>query len=200
MDEQVPLPSNKHPSGHDDTTLARVSRRLNGETLDGDESVYDKWKQAKDYGSLLGLNKAFLRGELDFALYHEGPIFVETKPLPASLLRLHDYGMLTVESQPWAIKRVLECDSCEFGYACANSKEYVVQQTPFLTFLFPENDSRISSSAIESFAAHLLANMAFYASIIKFEDGFPKDCDETPQRNAHQLPRRLGDAYQNARE
>jgi hypothetical protein len=57
-----------------------------------------QWQSAKTFTDLLSLNRMYLMGEISTAPYHVEPI---EEPLTPGLLRLHDFGMLTYESQPF---------------------------------------------------------------------------------------------------
>lgn len=63
------------------------------------------WRAAEDFSDLLVLNQKFLLGEIPETPYHCGPIDDETIPLVESLLRLHDFQLLTDNSQPYEHKR-----------------------------------------------------------------------------------------------
>lgn len=59
-----------------------------------------KWQNAANYADTIRLNRSFLCGETRSTVYHCGPVFSETLPLVKGLLRLHDFGILTLEGQP----------------------------------------------------------------------------------------------------
>ena len=63
--------------------------------------VRRKWALAPDYAELLDLNRRFLCRKLKATAYQNGGIYAETDALVPSLLRLHDFGILTTVSQPY---------------------------------------------------------------------------------------------------
>ena len=71
------------------------------ERADVHHEVRRKWALAPDYAELLDLNRRFLRRELKATAYQNGGIYAETDALVPSLLRLHDFGILTVMSHPY---------------------------------------------------------------------------------------------------
>ncbi|RMZ23527.1 hypothetical protein D0859_12442 [Hortaea werneckii] len=124
------------------------------------EAVELEWMSAKSFQELLDLNRKFLRCESKRSCYHRGPIFNETIALVPGLLRLHDYGMLTVESQPsqdtaptWE-----NCPCCPFEGWFQN------QQRPYLIFILPYHD-KIPKKAVRRFLVELLIDDDFYAHV-----------------------------------
>lgn len=101
---------------------------------------WKEWENASaDYLKVLKLNRRFIRGELCCTPYHFGPLDKETYPLRANLLRFHDFGLLTTNSQPFQ-----EADSPVQGdswYGCclgpiANAFSQS-RQRPYVGFLLP---------------------------------------------------------------
>ncbi|RMX85879.1 hypothetical protein D0868_15255 [Hortaea werneckii] len=84
------------PSDSSSEELSEHSTCSEGEQ----EAVMRDWRLAESFQELLDLNRKFMRGESKRSCYHSAPIFDETVALVPGLLRLHDYGMLTMESQP----------------------------------------------------------------------------------------------------
>jgi hypothetical protein len=87
------------------------------------------WRTAKDFSDLITLNQKFLSGQIPKTPYHGGPIDEETIPLLPGLLKLHDFGLFTICSQPY------EQDVYESGKKWS---EY--QQRPFISFIMPGKD------------------------------------------------------------
>ncbi|GAB1736906.1 hypothetical protein NU219Hw_g8931t1 [Hortaea werneckii] len=124
------------------------------------EIVRLEWKSAESFQELLDFNRKFLRGESKRSCYHRGPIFNETVALVPGLLRLHDYGMLTVESQPsedtaptWE-----NCPCCHFEGWFQN------QQRPYLVFVLPYRD-KIPKKVVRRFLVELLIDDDFYVHV-----------------------------------
>ncbi|KAI7237593.1 hypothetical protein KC330_g3074 [Hortaea werneckii] len=124
------------------------------------EAVKLEWKSAKSFQELLDLNRKFLRSESKRSCYHRAPIFNETVALVPGLLRPHDYGMLTVESQPsedtaptWE-----DCPCCPFEGWFQN------QQRPYLAFVLPHED-QIPKEVVQRFLVELLIDDDFYVHV-----------------------------------
>lgn len=58
-------------------------------------------RAATDFSQLCALNRQFLLGKIPETPYHCGPIEDETRPLVNGLLKLHDFHLLTDNSQPY---------------------------------------------------------------------------------------------------
>ncbi|KAH7418732.1 hypothetical protein BKA64DRAFT_763361 [Cadophora sp. MPI-SDFR-AT-0126] len=58
------------------------------------------WRTAKNFSDLITLDRKFLLGQIPETPYHHGQIFEETIPLVPGLLKLHDFGLFTIDSQP----------------------------------------------------------------------------------------------------
>ena len=178
------LTAKAHPSGRDEEIQERVDRRMSGEIPDEDLPTLLKWYEANDFDDLLRLNRAFLRGESEFTLYHAGPIFVETTPMVPGLLRLHDYGMLTWQSQPWEIRDPFKC-------GCCMDRGWVqVEQISFISFLLPQSDDRIPKETLKAFLVELVTDEDIYVSIIKFENRFMYTCDGLDLRITSSFPKK----------
>lgn len=67
----------------------------------------NQFADAKTFQDLLELNKKFLKKEIPATFYNLGEIDDETIPLVPALLKLHDYGVLTIGSQPAVIEENL---------------------------------------------------------------------------------------------
>ncbi|KAI6080471.1 hypothetical protein F4821DRAFT_58761 [Hypoxylon rubiginosum] len=89
-------------------------------------------------------------------LYHLGPLEPETTELIPSLLRLHDYGLLTMGSQP-AEETVIEREG----------KWFQLSQIPFLDFVVPFRDGT------EEFLRDLVADEQLKCTITDFRSDTP---------------------------
>ena len=54
-----------------------------------------------NFSDLITLNRKFLLGQIPETLYYCGQIDEETIPLVPGLLKLHDFGLFTIGSQPY---------------------------------------------------------------------------------------------------
>ena len=144
---------------------ATVARRLNRDFSEEDLEVLDTWDNAADYADLLDLNRQFLRGELGFTCYHMGPIYSETQPMVPGLLRLHDFGILTLESQPSKTvgPTYEECKCCEDTYWQRT------QHRAFITFLLPRSEDWVSVAELERFLIELMVDDRLYVSMLSSE-------------------------------
>ena len=91
-----------------------------------------KWQDAESWIALVQLNREFIlqsqAGEDVQTPYHDGPLCEETIELIPGLLRLHEYRLLTVCSQPMELKVLWDKES----HMWIESK-----QVPFVEFLIP---------------------------------------------------------------
>lgn len=83
------------------------------------------WEAAKDFLGILELNRRFILGEIPRTPYHCGPLDDETLPFIDGLLRLHDFQLLTDNSQPYVHERSLD----------SNHQRLEYQQRPCVSFL-----------------------------------------------------------------
>ncbi|KZL64635.1 hypothetical protein CT0861_10560 [Colletotrichum tofieldiae] len=103
-----------------------------------DSTWIDKWKKAKDWDALVDLNTEFI--ELSAAgiqdvhtPYHLRPLDPESEELVPALLHLHEYGMLTTNSQPASAS---SCFSDE-------DEEWIdIRQIPFVEFFLRLDGTR----------------------------------------------------------
>lgn len=71
------------------------------------EVTLKKWSKAENYGELVHLNRCYLQGALYDTPYYSAPIDAETHELLPGLLRLHDFGIITIGSQPQRLETEL---------------------------------------------------------------------------------------------
>lgn len=90
------------------------------------------WKAAKDFSEILNLNRKFLLGEISQTPYHGGPVDDETLPLIKGLLELHDFGLLTEDSQP-------------FEHLCGRDENdyFEYEQRPYVSFLVSNDNDQV---------------------------------------------------------
>ncbi|KAI7471147.1 hypothetical protein KC351_g12275 [Hortaea werneckii] len=125
-----------------------------------EEAVMRDWRLAESLQELLDLNRKFLRGERKRSCYHSAPIFDENVALVPGLLRLHDYGMLTMESQP-ATAPPPTWVKCP---CCSDERWVQIQQRAYLMFIIPYQD-KLPEDLIRRFLVELLIDDDFYAHI-----------------------------------
>ncbi|KAL0930292.1 uncharacterized protein CTRU02_214367 [Colletotrichum truncatum] len=98
-----------------------------------EESTREKWAAVTSWEALVDLNVEFIKssaeGRRDVSTpYHHGPLDEETEELIPSLLHLHEYGLLTTQSQP-----IL---ASEPEYIAEQQKWYEWRQIPCVDFFF----------------------------------------------------------------
>lgn len=148
--------------------------------------IADGWAHAESWVKLLDLNRAYLRDETNMTLFYLGPIHDETRHMLPGPLRLHDFGLLTFESQPSNEQTTCEvlADSCPEITYWARFK-----QRAFLSFLLPQDDL-MDKKDRAAFLAALSSHDKLYVSVCTLEaeddsgtimpgwqatDNFPKD-------------------------
>ena len=101
------------------------------------EEIKAQWKACTTYSAMVQLNRDFLHGRLPCTPYYGNAIDPETTPLLRGLLRLHDYGLLTVQSQ------LSEHTDPHFRPAFRHSPEgwYEFRQRASVEFLLPTDGS-----------------------------------------------------------
>ena len=123
-----------------------------------------EWRALQNYSAAIDLNRLFIKGKRQSSVTHWGPLAPETSPLIPGLLRLHDYGFLTYDSQPF-LKKIKLCHSPKGAYW------YECRQRPYLDFLLPQYD-RIPAENIATFTTLLLAHPRIVTMIDEQEDTF----------------------------
>ncbi|KAK3617927.1 hypothetical protein LTR56_024974 [Elasticomyces elasticus] len=139
-------------NGHcDEGLVRRIEARKRGEFSDEDLASIMEWRTAKSYADIIKLNCAFLVGEREFSPYHMGPPYAETTPAIPTLIRLHDYGILTTNSQPsktvgpyWK-----QCN------CCPKRSWFQSRQRAFLTFLIPSPGELITTTDLAMFLCRI---------------------------------------------
>jgi len=124
-----------------------VNNALDDASLD---AVQKEWQASKSYSAALKLSRLSINGERNCSIHHMGPLDPESKGLVAGLLELHDYGMLTHNSQPF--ERLRPEIMQQGGGFWAQ-----VRQRPYLSFLIPQRD-RIPKQSVDRFCDLLMAH------------------------------------------
>ena len=146
------------------TDEQREYMRSIGITTEEEKAASDQWRAAEAWKDFMDLNRAFLRGESRLTPYHLGPIYEETNDLVPTLIRLHDYGILTFQSQP-AMNRGPYEHSCPCCDDVLVAKE---QQRSFVSLALPQNSHAIPRDTLSNFLVELMINDNFYTSVLTF--------------------------------
>ena len=118
--------------------------------------IRELWKAAEDYSTLLCLNRAFLRSEITAGLTYF-LLSEETKTLAEGLCRLHDYGFLTVESQPFESSGPQLCSPFFSSIYEVNKPTWNERcQKAFLYFWVPRSESATLLPALKRFCQKLI--------------------------------------------
>ncbi|KAL8665256.1 MAG: hypothetical protein Q9168_007751 [Polycauliona sp. 1 TL-2023] len=125
--------------------------------------VTKQWLELPDYDAALHLNQAFIKGERRCNIGHRGPLDPETKPLIPGLLRLHEYGLLTYDSQPFRPQERISLKEKGGWWQ-------EIRQRPYLRFLVPGRD-RIPLVAITAFTSFLFADAAIVTHVVHPDAG-----------------------------
>lgn len=113
-------------------------------------AVQQEWQASKSYSAALRLSRLSINGERNCSIHHLGPLDPESKGLVAGLLEVHDYGMLTHNSQPF--ERLRPEIMQQGGGFWAQAR-----QRPYLSFLIPQRD-RIPKKSADKFCDLLMAH------------------------------------------
>ncbi|KAK5717965.1 hypothetical protein LTR15_008808 [Elasticomyces elasticus] len=143
---------NRLYGGHcDEGLIKRIEARKRGEFSEEDLASITEWRTAKSYAVIIKLNCAFLVGEREFSPYDMGPPYAETTPAISTLIRLHDYGILTTNSQP--SKTVgPHWKQC---ICCPKRSWFQSRQRAFLTFLIPSPGELITATDLAMFLCRI---------------------------------------------
>ncbi|KAK4902078.1 methylenetetrahydrofolate reductase (NAD(P)H) met13 [Elasticomyces elasticus] len=175
MTEELAKRSMARAHGHNDLELAsRCLTRMKGQFSQQDVAELNAWRYARSYADILDLNRAYLRGQVEICPYFFGPVYGETLPALPTLLRLHDYGMLSIDSQP-ARTIAPNWDQC---HCCDEWWWFQSRQRAYLTFMIPKNKDLINPAELLRFIVHLTTDSRIYASV---EDG-KSGCTGLPQK------------------
>jgi len=120
------------------------------------EACNREWQTLSSWDSALRLNCLFLNGQRQSTVYHGGPVDPETPSLIPNLSGLHDYGVLTHNSQPFEA-------SIPFNRS-GGGWWTQTHSRPYLSFLLPQND-RIEPKVLERFCALLLSHPRIVTAI-----------------------------------
>lgn len=120
--------------------------------------------------TLFNLNKAYLKGELEYSPSQQLILQSETSKLLAPLIRLNEYGMFTWSSQPPDDDVGMVHDYLgRFGRAGPTTGWYHVRQRPYVAFDVPQQRALTASPRVlRRFADKLLRHPDVYSTV-----GFP---------------------------
>lgn len=97
-----------------------------------------------------------------------GPIHGETLPMVPGLLALHDYGLMTYQSQPAAF-----LEAHETKCSCGNDPPWLEErQRAFVTFLLPKGEcdcETVDDTTINKFLDELMGDANFYTAVISYD-------------------------------
>ena len=130
-----------------------------------------EWENASaDYLKILKLNRRFIRGELYCTPYHFAPLDEETNPLRANLVRFHDFGLLTINSQPFREADTPVQGGSWFG-CCPDPIPNAFsqwRQRPYVEFLLPS--AHIDPQQYRRFIDGLVGRDEIYTTYFLPED------------------------------
>lgn len=130
------------------------------------------WDNAKTYDDILQLNRKYLVRQIHLTPYVPHQLEHETDHLVPGLLRLHDYGIFTFDSQPCRAEDpfLVECpckDCATEAKAIEKDHPFVERFRPYVQFLLPREDPRISTEDIKKFCKELWSDDKMYTTIVK---------------------------------
>ena len=120
------------------------------------------WHEASSYADCLALSRAYLRDERRSNPLMAGSIQPETFPLVPGLLRLHDYGIMTLESQPHDDGGPI----VDHDYDDWSLKWRQRVQRAWLSFLIPRTQNQLPLSNIDAFCEAILAHPRIMTRIV----------------------------------
>ena len=97
-------------------------------------SIYEKclkeWCTAETFQDLIRLNIKFIKGQILSTSYYLGELNPETHSLVSGLLKLHELGMLTWQSQPYMEENGEPCQKpfISFLIASENKPEELIKR------------------------------------------------------------------------
>ncbi|KAF2110284.1 hypothetical protein BDV96DRAFT_603885 [Lophiotrema nucula] len=117
----------------------------------------DEWNNAASWEDLLNLNQRYLRNEIFASSSYTMPPDRETMLITPGLLRLHDYGIITIESQP-------ELDYTEQSPWLGGGWHRWVQK-PWMMFLIPTEHDLVEKEKVRLLANKLLEDGKLTVSV-----------------------------------
>ena len=123
------------------------------------------WAQATDWRHLLHYNLAYIQGQVDCSpSYPSEPIHPETARLVPGLKRLHEYGLLTTDSQPFDDTR----------QATGKRKEWKqTVQRAYLWVLVPTVMEEIPVEKVDMLVESILSHPDVLATVHSECDAYP---------------------------
>ncbi|KAF2662761.1 hypothetical protein K491DRAFT_724388 [Lophiostoma macrostomum CBS 122681] len=103
------------------------------------------WKEASCWEELVELSRRFIRGELRFTPGHLAPLCDESRPLVSGFLKLHDFGIITINSQPESYE-ICQITSGQWSTG---------QQRPYLECVVPSRHPSISMGKLNNIIERL---------------------------------------------
>lgn len=131
-----------------------------------------KWSTAPDYRAVLQLNRQYFRGEMMTTPYSHHPFDDDTKP-DASLLRLHDYGLLPYGWQSGGSEGPLLAPGAMASDLSDTNKShyYELQKRDYLRFLAPEGifgpATRLPHNPQSAFVSLLVDDPALITRVVR---------------------------------
>ncbi|KAJ0120874.1 uncharacterized protein J7T55_015609 [Diaporthe amygdali] len=166
-----------------DATIAQEAQDIENEYLSGARKesegslklrVYDLWRRARNWHTITELNRRYLQRRLPVCPSYGMAPDSETDSF-TSLLRLHDYGIISTNSCPgWQRS---QSDTQHRGFGPVRQRAYMFFSIPTL------NSETITSEALSVFIENLLSAPEVYAYIRFQYDNAPNGVERLPEIN-----------------
>jgi hypothetical protein len=134
--------------------------------------VHALWREASTWAQVSFLSYCFIRGELYTSAQHRASLDDESGELVSGSKRLHQYGTITCDSQPYM--RAAQDMSKNLRRKVGDSgKFHEFVQKPYLKVSLPSLRRDIPKDKVEDFVRRLLNHASMEASVFSEFDKYP---------------------------
>jgi hypothetical protein len=135
------------------------------------------WQEASTWAQVVFLNHSFLRGRLWSTPLRCAPLCEESAEINPGFQRLHEYGIITNNSQPYMREIQDESECCwRETPAAERFLEYV--QRPFLKVSMPTLHPDVPKEKVEDFVYRLLNHPSVDVTVCSELDKYPQFADK----------------------
>jgi hypothetical protein len=135
------------------------------------------WQEASTWAQVVFLNYPFLRGRLWSTPLHCAPLCEESAEINPGFQRLHEYGIITNNSQPYMREIQDESECCwRETPAAERFLEYV--QRPFLEVSMPTLHPDVPKEKVEDFVYRLPNHPSVDVTVCSELDKYPQFADK----------------------
>jgi hypothetical protein len=139
--------------------------------------VNSLWQEASTWAQVVFPSYSFLRGRLWSTPLHRAPLCEESAEINPGFQRLHEYGIITNNSQPY-MREIQGEFECFWRKTPAAERFHEYVQRPFLEVSMPTLHPDVPKEKVEDFVHRLLNHYSVDATVCSELDKYPHFADK----------------------